>query len=179
MAGAYPIALRLCDLYPTVLPNVLDRAAILSVVLGVAVPLLVNLVYSQERAEKRITKAYGDLVELLIVESIDRAKLIEVSLKGGKVYIGFALRNRITRWPESHMSMLPVSSGYRDKDTLELEITTNYAPAISNYFAGNAETAERPAVALHDFRVIIPKSEIISARLFDPDLHQQFQAADN
>ena len=177
LAVAYPTALRLCDLYPTYLPDVRDRAAILSIALGIAVPFLVNLFYSQEDAEKRITKAAGDLVELLIAESIDRAKLIEVSLRGGKAYIGFPLRSRITRWPESHMSMLPMSSGYRNKDTMELEITTHYAPVIAEYIENTLTAPEQLAEELSDFRVVIPRAEIVSARLFDPDVHQRFQDA--
>ena len=134
LVPAYSIALGLCDLHPTILPEIRDRAAILSLVLGIVLPAPLNkLFFSQRDAEKRIAEEYGDLVELLIVECIERSTLIEVSLRGGKVYIGFPLANRIARWTGSHLSMLPMSSGYRNKDTLELEITTDYAPVISDY----------------------------------------------
>ena len=175
---AHLIALCLGDSYPTFLPDVRDRAAILTVLLGIVLPTpLNNLFFSQRDAEKTVAEKHGDLIELLIVESIERGKLIEVSLRGGKVYIGFALANRIARWTGSHMSMLPVSSGYRDKDTLELAITTNYAPVIAKHIEAIGKSTEQPAVELRDFRVVIPRAEIVSARLFDPDLHQQFQAA--
>ena len=178
LVPAYPIALGLCDLYPAILPELRDRAAILSLVLGIVLPTPLNKVlYSQRDAEKRIAEEHGDLVELLIVEAIERATLIEISLRGGKVYIGFPLANRIARWTGSHVSMLPMSSGYRNKDTLELEITTDYAPVISDYLETTQDPTTRVAEKLRDFRVVIPRSEIVSARLFDPDLHQQFRAA--
>ena len=88
----------------------------MSVLLGIVLPApLNNLFFSQRDAEKKVAEKHGDLIKLLIVESIERGKLVEVSLKGDKAYIGFALANRVARWTGSHMSMLPVSSGYRDK----------------------------------------------------------------
>lgn len=177
---AYAIAVCIDDSYPTFVPDIRERAAILSVLLGIVLPApLNNLFFSQRDAEKKVAEKHGGLIELLIVESIERGKLVEVSLKGDKAYIGFALANRVARWTGSHMSMLPVSSGYRDKDTRELVITTNYASVIAKHIENMGKSAERPAVELRDFRVVIPRSEIISARLFDPDLHQQFQATGN
>ena len=180
LVPAYLFALGIRDLHPAIFPEVRDRAAILSLVLGVILPVPLNkLFFSQRDAEKKIAEEHGDLVELLIVEGIERATLIEVSLRGGKVYIGFPLANRVARWTGSHMSMLPMSSGYRNKDTLELEITTEYAPVISDYLKNTAEPTERVADKLRDFRIVIPRAEIVSARLFDPGLHQQFKAAAN
>ena len=65
----------------------------------------------------------------------------------------------------------------RSKDTQELVITTDYAAAFHARSHENA--SERLRDNPSDFRVVIPRSEIVSARLFDPDLHQQFQAAGN
>ena len=56
-------------------------------------------------------------------------------------------------------------------------ITTDYAAAFDTHSHENA--SERLRDNPNDFRVVIPRSEIVSARLFDPDLHQQFQAAGN
>ena len=44
LAIAYPIALASCNLVPTFIPEAFDRAAILSVALGVVVPLGLNRV---------------------------------------------------------------------------------------------------------------------------------------
>ena len=76
------------------------------------------------------------MVELLIAEAIKRSRLLEVSLKSGKSYIGFAVGNTISRWPEADLALLPVSSGYRHRDTQDLVITTHYAPAMRGPFHG-------------------------------------------
>ena len=149
----------------------------MSAALGLLGPYPLNLLFDKGRAEERVAAKYGDLVELLIAEAIERSELIEVSLKTGKSYIGFAIGNTISRWPEADLALLPVASGYRSKDTQELVITTDYATAIH---ARNQEST--PALLRNDpndFRVVIPKSEVTSARLFDPDLYNQFQAADD
>ena len=105
---AYPIALGVGFRFPALPPNDFELAAILSVPLGVVVPKILNRFFSQEKAERKIAEAHGDLVELLIAEAIDRAKLIEVSLSNGKSYIGLPFRSKITKWPESHVAGLPL-----------------------------------------------------------------------
>jgi len=176
---AYAIAVWLGDSHPAFFPDVRERAAIPSVLLGIVLPVPLNyLFFSPRNAERRVAEKHGDLIELLIVESIERGKLVEVSLKGDKVYIGFALASRVAKWTGSHMSMLPVSSGYRDKETRELTITTNYASVLAKRIKEIGNATEQSVVELRDFRMVIPRSEIVSARLFDPEFHQQFQATD-
>ncbi len=156
-----------------------ELAAMTSALLGFLGPYALNRFFDKGKAEDKVAGKYGDLVELLIAEAIRRSLLIEVSLRTGKSYIGFAIENAISRWPESDLALLPVSSGYRHKDTRELVLTTNYAPVMSEYIQDVLESPELPAVDFRDFRVVIPRSEIVSARLFNPDLHQKFQSIGN
>lgn len=181
LAVAYPTVLLLRNLWPGlfpegILPDAFDRAAILSVALGVITPRLLNPLLDQKEVERKIANEHGDLIELLIAESIERGKLIEISLRSGKSYIGFPLETSIARWSESHVSIFPLSSGYRDRDTQELKITTNYASVVRDYL-GNKDLLTPDQ--LHDLRVVVPRSEIISARLFDPDLQDRFKEAAN
>ena len=139
-----------------------------TVTLGVLLEFVIliagNLIYSKDKAAKDTAIRYGDLIELLIRESMQAPTLIELSLRSGKSYIGFALESGIAKSGDSDISMIPIASGYRSIDTQELEITTNYAPVI--------EDSELDYV---EFQVVIPKSEIVSARLFDPEIYQRFQ----
>ena len=143
-----------------------------SAALGLLGPYPLNWFFDKGKAEERVAGKYGDLVELPIAEAIRDTKLIEISLKTGKSYIGFPVGNTISRWPEADLTLLPVSSGYRNRDTQDLVITTHYAPAMQAHFA------EPPADRwdLADFRVVIPRSEIVSARIFDPEFHRRFNA---
>ena len=138
--------------------------AILSVLLGVVLPIVGNRCYSREKAARRMARKSGNLVELLISESIRQQKLVEISLRSGKSYIGLARESGITSQGESDIALIPVASGYRDKDTQELKITTDYARVIQESLKESPETSN---LVYTDFQVVIPMSEVISARIFD------------
>ena len=152
-----------------------ENAAMVSAGVGLLAPHVLNRFFDQGKWEERVAARYGDLVELLIARAIKRSRLLGVSLKSGKSYIGFAVGNTISRWPEADLALLPVSSGYRHRDTQDLVITTHYAPAMRDHFTGKSVDAF--GESLRDFRVVIPRSEIVSARLFDPDFYQRFQSS--
>ena len=154
-----------------------ELAAILSVILGFVTPFGLNRIFTQEAAEKRALREHGDLMERLIAEAIDRRKLIEVTMKSRKSYIGFALANKIARWPDSHLSLLPVSSGFREQETLRLVITTNYAHAIQEHINSRETARDEVKDFVSEFRVVVPMTEIVSVRFFDAELHQRFEAA--
>ena len=168
---------RGCPCLPYTFPANFENAAMTSAALGLLGSYPLNLFFDEGKAEERVADKYGDLVELLIAEAIKRSELMEVSLKTGKSYIGFAIGNTISRWPEADLALLPVASGYRAKETQELEITTDYTSAIHarNAEPGQGVFRDDP----NDFRVVIPRAEIVSARLFDPDLYKQFLTDDD
>ena len=70
-----------------------------------------------------------------------------------------------------NVALLPLNSGYRKEDTHELEITTNYAPVLWEFLEKHGSSG----LVYEDFRVVIPMSEIVSARIFDPDVYELFQ----
>ena len=132
-------------------------------------PCIGNQLYDKEEAARRTAMDSGDLIELLIAESIEEQRLVELSLRSRKSYIGFALESGITRQGESDIALIPIASGYRNKDTHELEITTNYAPVVR-------ESLERMSdLEFNDFRIVLPMAEIISARVFHPEAYERFR----
>ena len=143
---------------------------VLGILIGVLVWLVCNRVYSKDKAAKSMAMNDGDLIELLIRESMESLDLIELSLKTGKSYIGFAVESGIAKSGESDISLIPVASGYRDKGTQELEITTNYSPVIAE-----SHPDAKSYMDYINFQIVIPKSEIVSARLFNPVIYQRFQ----
>lgn len=135
----------------------------LSVLLGLVLPYLVNCFYGKERAERRAASESGALVELVISESLDRQKPVELSLKNGKSYIGFALDRKITSFGQSDIALIPMKSGYRDKDNHKLILTTDYIPTIRRCLDDKSEI---PDLRYEDFRIVIPVSEVQTARNF-------------
>lgn len=65
---------------------------------------------------------------------------------------------------DADLSLMPLASGYRHKDTQQLVITTHYASAIENFHGD-----------LEDFRVVLPRAEITSARIFHPEVYRDLQ----
>ena len=141
-----------------------------SVLLGFVLPYLLNLFCDAQKGALRAAEDNGDLLELLIKESYEREIPVELSLRSRKSYIGFALRHKPTV-EDSDIALILIASGYRSKDTYELKVTTNYAPAISEY-VNSSELSDQD---IKDFRIVIPRAEIMSARLFYPDLYKRFQ----
>jgi len=91
--------------------------------------------------------------------------MVSITLTSKKVYIGYVLSIPNLSPEEQFVGLLPVVSGYRDKDTLRLVITTNYGPAIH---AG--------VVPAHDFEVTLALASIESASLFDPNAFPLFDS---
>ena len=142
----------------------------LSVLLGIMLPIVINRLYGEEKASKRAARRNGDLIELLINESMEKEKFVEFSLRSGKSYIGLVLESGIARHGESDVSLVPIASGYRKEDTRELEITTDYTPVIRK------SLEESSSLVYEDFRIVIPMSEIVIARIFDPYVYELFKS---
>ena len=146
----------------------------LSVLLGFMIPYVANLLYGKEKAERRAAQESGALMELIISESLDRQKPVELTLKNRKSYIGFALGRKIAAVGESDISLIPIKSGYRDKDTHELVLTTDYISTIRRCLDDKSMI---PDLRFEDFRIVIPMSEIGSVRIFHPEVYERFQQA--
>ena len=169
-------------LWACLIPFKYSGTAALSALLGVILPPIINNFYGEEESARQAAKEEGDLIELLIAESIERQVDVELSLRSGKSYVGLALNSGLGTRGESDISLIPMASGYRDKETHTLEFTTLYASIIDQWLEKDedserdAQTQEKTA---EDFRIIIPKSEVVSVRLFDPDAYQLFQNSRN
>ncbi len=141
---------------------------VLSLFLGFLLPYVINLFYGSRRGSRKVARDGGDHIELLIAESIEEQKLIEITLRSRKSYVGFALESGVGMSGEADISLIPTMSGFRDKDTQDLEIVINYSQIIFEYIRESSD------LSYEDFRIVIPISEIVSARLFIPAVYECF-----
>ena len=102
----------------------------------------------------------------LMVDIATTKKLVEVSLKNGKSYIGIPIywNNTVGK----HIVLIPYWSGYRRDETRELVVTTHYFPTVVEHHDEDGPLLGK------DFRLVIPSSEIVSARPFVPNLYKRF-----
>ena len=138
---------------------------VISILLAVAFPMAANPFFDKNKCAMQTAKASGDLIECLVQEAVESrgSQVVEVSTKANKCYIGFALESSVAADSEADIAISPIASGYRDSQTLDLKITTNYVPALLD-----------SDLDLEHFRIVIPLAEIASARRFDPDTYQVF-----
>ena len=128
-------------------------------------PIVFNSFYNEIEAARKVAERNGDFIELLIDQSINQESFVELSLRSGKCYVGYVIESQLPRHSESDIVLVPIASGYRNLETRELEITTHYSSIIEQFQNKKKE----------DFRIVIPMSEIVSARLFDEEVYSYFQ----
>ncbi len=150
---------------------------LLSLVLAVCLPGVLNAFYDDHKGAERAAVEAGDHIELLIQESIDDQVPVEVTLRNRKIYIGLGLEGGIGTSSESDIALIPMYSGYRDEETLNLKIEIDYLSAIwefLEYDEGGSSDEDIDRWSSEEFRVVIPVTEIVSARLFDEELYDEF-----
>ncbi len=127
-----------------------------------------------DRKLKHIAKiARNDHLDSFILEASATQLPILVTLGSRKCYVGICFGEAgFDDGGSAHVSILPLLSGYRDKDTLSLEIKTNYHIHFED---NDIYSGKNNNLTLNHFRVIIPKSEIDAFSFFDVDTFKAFK----
>lgn len=112
-----------------------------------------------------------DGVEYLVAESMKFGRLISVTLESRKCYVGFAYKDHSDRKKMDSLALIPILSGYRDENTLELVVTRNYH---DYYVENDIVDWEGPNLSISDFRVVIPLSRVVQLSLFDIETYVKF-----
>ena len=155
---------------------------ILSLGLAVLLPRFLNIFYKEGRGAERAAREAGDHVELLVQESINDQMPIEVTLRSRKVYIGLGLESGIGTSSGSDIALIPMYSGYRNEGTLDLSIDIDYLSVIWDFVKFDESQTSEVAGERRDserFRVVIPVTEVVSARLFDEKVYDEFAENSN
>lgn len=140
----------------------------------VAAGYLPNRWIDEEEQIKKIIREDNDGIELILLRALEDAKLVSITLKSRKVYIGFVSQNFFNPWAGvKSITVIPVYSGYRHPDDFHIEFTTSY-DAVIKY------TVESDDINLdiNDFQTGIPISEIVTVNIFDPQVYERFARPD-
>lgn len=120
------------------------------------------------KAYREVAKT--DAMENLLIQAIDEDRLIFVTLKSRKVYIGYVAAPRFEHSEMAHLSIVPYISGYRDKDTLRFIECHRYV----DHYLQHEITGESEPLNLQHFRNIIPMEQIESVSIFDTATYHSF-----
>lgn len=152
------------------IPRGFDFTSILAMFIGFALGYVLN--YFFYNASKELTRAAedrGKYLFLMAQEAFEKSMMIEVTLNSGKVYIGSPLSE--IPFESEYLRMIPYFSGYREKETKKLIVSNVYAEEIESILTKNQNDDAQKS--LQKFRVIILTNEIVSARLFYPEIFQK------
>jgi len=146
--------------------------SIIALLLGLIVPLLINIFYRREMWVKREILKYGDHFDELLMRAFEEEKLIQISMLNGKVYVGRALQAFEPVSEYEYIKILPVQSGFRHPVEHKVTFTANYTKAYQLHL--NSENAKNAREINNDRGIVLTVSQIVSADLFDQDLYNAF-----
>ncbi|MEE4483902.1 hypothetical protein V2T44_13205 [Serratia ficaria] len=135
-----------------------------------------------DRRFKALAKAAKNHpLETLAIEASATLAPVIFTLKSKKFYVGWVIRPPLEHGKIEHMAFIPLLSGYRDKDTLKIVVTTNYESHYESIgLFGDIVGVEGPPkidshLSFNDFRVVCPVSEIENLSFFDFQTYNQFK----
>lgn len=149
-------------------PLLITLTSIGALVLGVPLGKFLNLFFWEGYWLKKAIQ--HDYLEQLLNRATAERRPIAIAMKSRKVYVGFVLRTFDPAQDRKWIAILPLASGYRDKDDLRLAFTTNYQDVYGNILPTDGHL-QLPSPLAHlspkDFEVILPFDEVQSINLFD------------
>lgn len=98
---------------------------------------------------------------------------ISVTLKSRKVYVGLCNDTTLGGGSITGIKLTPVLSGYRDKDTLQVNYKTNYFDHYKFHYTDGRDVNYKEV--FEKFKVTLTIAEVESISLFDVDEYIRFQ----
>ena len=164
---ANAFAPAIAESWRTIVPLDYSGTAAGTIILATLLPMILNRFSRFDRFEARqkAAEAAGDQISLIIDQAMLEGRFVELSLASGKIYVGSPIQGTFGHRDGGDVALISIASGYRDNDSRDLVMTTNYAPAISEKLSDRA---------LDDLKVAFPMRDVTSARLFDQELYASF-----
>nr|WP_294930117.1 hypothetical protein [uncultured Flavobacterium sp.] len=152
------------------------KHSILFFLISYPLGFVLNLIFWRKFSFAYTVEKWGNQIERLFWFSLnqkqDENKLLMLTTKSNKVYIGYV--SKISEpIGETYITIIPNFSGYRNKENLKLEITTNYTDVIERY------VLEDRASEIDKLGIILPVSEILIVSKFDIEIFGRFNENDN
>lgn len=158
--------------------------ALLSIIIGVVSPVLLNAlgeamdkhdrvrallakvwVFSNRRALSTAMRRHGSELHRILYTALDEERQVSITMDSKKVYIGYVYGAPKLEPHDSFVAILPLLSGYRSPETMDLKLTQNYL----------AVYAKDPTLRKADFVVVLPLAQIRSASFFEQSAYTRFE----
>lgn len=165
-----PVSFYLTSLIPIQLH--VDLATITRSLIAISIALIASLVWNGVKGEidSEVDSTFdnNDLLGMLLIHCNVGDRMMEVTLKNRKVYAGYPTT---ASTKGDFISIFPLKSGHRTEGTLQVRYDTDYewlnTPEAVSYLSSMG-------LKLEDFEVVVSKEEVISARIYDDDIWNEF-----
>lgn len=157
----------------------------------VVLPFCAWLRWGKDRKAFALASAVNDNhQEAMLIEASVRQYLLLITLGSRKFYVGIVICPKFDNGKAEYLQIIPMLSGYRDKDTMVTHVTSNYKRL---YVESGLMTPEgrliepppvkagevaKPRVEIQDFRTLICFDEIETISFFDSDTYNNFKDAE-
>lgn len=149
--------------------------------------------YLKSTDSRLITHFINEKPHVLMADGKGRDRLLLITLASRKAYVCIptVIKAPVNASDHEEVGILPVYSGYRDKDDLCLEITTRYpfanyirAPDLTLKAVKDTMAAEptSPAIdmaGLADFEITLKLTDVVSIAYFNPGMYRSFKIYEN
>lgn len=145
-----------------------------SVIIFKIINKLINNYYSKDDPIIWAVNKYGDEIETLFKESALKGFAVQITLKNDKVYVGFCEETPIPKLT-NYLKLSPILSGYREKETKQLKITTDYEEVVNQFIKDieEKEGKDLEKISLNT-DVIIKQDEILTASIYEQKIFDMF-----
>lgn len=120
------------------------------------------------RSIQRAINLVGSELELLLNRSFSKKDLLLITLKCGKVYVGWA--NTLPVPDTKFITIIPVLSGYRKSETHQIDFTTKYNEVFASYMVD----LKIKSIEELDIYIVINQDEITTVTPFDLSMYKRF-----
>ncbi|NJL58149.1 hypothetical protein HC928_25820 [bacterium] len=188
----YSFAKELEEEWVSIIPFPYSDISTFAFVLGCLTWFPLNYFFNRDKEVRRVIQESNDFLEILLEKALSETKLISVTLKSGKVYIGFVTSNFDPSYDRKFLKLLPLKSGYREPVEKTLIITTDYSCVYVALAEKEREPAEKTLIITtdyspvyetlaekerySDFEIIISVPEVQTVNIFDPDAYTLFNS---
>ncbi|GIU45773.1 hypothetical protein [Shewanella algidipiscicola] len=138
-----------------------------------AIAWIENYFRDDDKSRKYINDVKSPALEKFLFECGETVSSVLITLASRKVYVGLVHEIPIEAGEVEHFTILPMLSGYRDKDRLTVKFTTNYFVHYENQLDDAGDPRDE-GVCLDDFIEVIPVSEMVHIGRFDIDTYKNF-----
>ena len=151
--------------WATFAPFQYSETSAFALALGPILASAVNLFIDTEKAKDIEIRRHGNSLTKLIHQAERGHRLISITMVTLKWYVGFVAESPNLNPEEEYFRLLPIISGYRDKETLRTYRTVFYEDVLAD-----------PGVDSNDFVLTLPLKDIRMAGLFDENVYDVYFA---